>query len=73
MKAITKSWQTTAAAVFATLQSLMLDTVKAPDGSLVPDLSTSPDWATFTALLILAIGLFRARDHSVTSKEAGIE
>ncbi len=78
MKTITKSWKTTGAAIAAALASIsdniskMMDTITLPDGSIVPDASTVADWGITVPLVILAVGLLFARDHAVSSEDAGV-
>lgn len=67
IKAATKSPQTTAGGVLAFL-ALLFDALHSQfDGN--PE--TVAVWAPVVAALFLAIALFRARDHDVSSEEAG--
>lgn len=67
INAAIKSPKTTALGVLAFLAALF--------GSLEAQFDASPEtvpqWATVVSALMVAIALFSARDHGVTSEEAG--
>ena len=62
-----KSWKTTSAAVLAVVIAICVALKAMWDG----DAATVADWGYVATAIVTAIGLFFARDNSVTSKDAG--
>lgn len=66
MKALGASWQPKVAAIGALLTAVGDALTALADG----DPSTSPDWALVAAVVVMAVGLFSARQNNVTSERA---
>lgn len=61
------SWKTTAGGVAAILAAVGGAITALTDGNP----STNPDWSTVIAAVTAGLGLLFARDHNVSSEEAG--
>jgi predicted aconitase with swiveling domain len=62
-----KSWRTTTSGVIAILLAFGAAAQALIDGNP----ATNPDWAAVGAAVMAGIGLLTARDHKVTSEQAG--
>lgn len=70
IKAVTgKSWRTTSNALIAALMIVLPQLQKLVD--VDPENLTSPDWAVVVAAAFGFIAFWNARDHKVSSEEAG--
>jgi hypothetical protein len=67
-KAALASWRTTLTACILAVDSILHAVSALIDG----DPATNPDWNTVVVMVVAAIGLFFARDASVSSQESGI-
>lgn len=61
------SWKTTAGGVAAILAAISGAITALTDGNS----ATNPDWSTVIAAVTAGLGLLFARDHNISSEEAG--
>ena len=67
--ALVKSAQTTVAGILAALSVLFGELQFIFDA----DPLTNPDWNTVVTVLLLSVGLLRARDNDTSSETAGVK
>ena len=67
-KAALASWRTTLTACILAVDAILHAATALLDGNPL----TTPDWNTVVVLIVAAIGMFFARDASVSSQESGI-
>lgn len=69
MKNLTKSWQTTVAGIMAFIMLAWPELQTLWDGVA----ETMPDWNIVIGGLLTMLGLGAARDHGVSSEDAGVK
>jgi hypothetical protein len=61
------SWRTTTLGIASIITAIAGAVTAAVDGNV----ATNPDWAAVIAAVTAGIGLINARDHKVSSEQAG--
>ena len=69
MNLLNASWKTTVTGILAILAALVGAAQLVLDGNP----ATNPDWPTVFAAVVSGIGLIKARDHNVSSEQAGVK